>query len=74
MATVAELEESILTLPKEDFLQLHDWMNGRVEALQDDEFESPELEAEILKGLDGPRIPVDEAFFASLRQSIREAL
>ncbi len=68
MSTVAKLEASIQNLPPEEFFELAEWMTHRhLEILADDGFESPELEAAMLKGLEGPRHPVDEAFFTQVR-------
>ena len=72
MTTVAQIEDSIRTLPPERFLELFGWMNERhLEVLreQNDGYESPELEAELLKALDSPRYPLDEAFLDSIRKS-----
>jgi len=73
MTTVAEIKDSIRALPASDFHQLLDWMNERQwEVLGEDGYESPELEAAMLKALDGPRHPVDEAFFEGIRQRWRD--
>lgn len=72
MMTVAQIEDSIRTLPPEGFLELLGWMSERhLELLreQNDGYESPELEAEMLKALDSPRYPLDEAFLNSIRKS-----
>lgn len=68
MPTVAQIEDSIQALPAKDFFQLLEWMcEKQVEALGTDRFDSPELEAEMLKGLEGPLHPVDESLYAGLR-------
>ena len=73
MTTIAEIEDSIRTLPASDFYQLLDWMNERqLELPQEDGYESPELEAAMLKALDSPRQPIDEAFYESIRQRWRD--
>jgi hypothetical protein len=72
MTAVAQIEDSIRTLPPESFLELLGWMSERhLEVLreQNDGHESPELEAELLKALDSPRYPLDEAFLDSIRKS-----
>lgn len=71
MSTVAQLEEAVFALPHEEFLSLLNRMNSRMAFSADAEFqyESPELEAELLKSADGPWQPMDEAFWASIRRS-----
>ena len=66
MSTVAQLEAAILELPEDSFLELFDRLSARHDAIA---YESPELEAELLKAVDGPWHPVDEAFWDSIRQS-----
>ena len=69
MSTVAQIEDSIRTLPARDFLQLAEWMcRHHLDVLSSEGFESPELEAEMLKGLNGPRYSADDAFYAGIRQ------
>lgn len=69
MTTIAQIEDSIRALPPSGFYQLLDWMNDRqLEVMQDDGYESPELEAAMLKALDSPRYPLDEAFLDSIRK------
>ena len=73
MTTIAQIEDSIRTLPASDFYQLLDWMNERqLELPQEVGYESPELEAAMLKALDSPRQPIDEAFYESIRQRWRD--
>ena len=73
MTTVAEIQDSIRTLSASDFYKLLDWMNERQwEVLGEDGYESPELEAAMLKALDGPWQPIDEAFYESIRQRWRD--
>ena len=73
MTTIAQIEDSIRTLPASDFYQLLDWMNERqLELPQEDGYESPELEAALLKALDSPRQPIDEAFYEGIRQRWRD--
>ena len=73
MTTIAQIEDSIRTLPASDFYHLLDWMNERqLELPQEDGYESPELEAAMLKALDSPRQPIDEAFYESIRQRWRD--
>ena len=75
MATVAQLEDSIRTLPAGDFLQLAEWMCSRhLEVLSSDGFESSELEAEMLHGLEGERLPVDENFYAGIRAGWKKSV
>lgn len=66
MSTVAQIEAAILELPQDSFLELFERLSARREAIA---YESPELEAELLKAADGPWIPVDAAFWDSIRQS-----
>ena len=68
MSTLAQIETSIETLPTQDFLALADWMTDRhLKMLATDEFESAELEAELLAAIDSPRHPANDEFFASVR-------
>ena len=70
MSTVAKLEASIQNLPAEEFFELAEWMTHRhLEILKDDGFESPELEAAMLKGLEGPRYKVEPALYDRIRES-----
>lgn len=71
MTTVAQLEDSIRTLPPERFLELLSWMSERhLEVLreQNEGYESPELEAEMLKALDSPRLPITDELYEGIRQ------
>ncbi len=73
MTAVDQIKDSISSLPASDFYQLLDWMNERqLEVLGEDGYESPELEAAMLKALDGPRYPVDEAFYEGIRKRWRD--
>lgn len=71
MSTIAQIEEAVFALPNDEFLTLLDRMQRRVGLVdsEDIEYESPELEAELLKAVDGPRLPFDAAFLDSIRQS-----
>ena len=74
MQSVAQLEASIQMLPAQDFLLLAEWFSEQhVQRLRQDGFESPELEAEMIKALDGPRHEVNESFFMGLRQGWRDS-
>ena len=66
LSTVTHIEAAILELPQDSFLELFDRLAVRREAIA---YESPELEAELLKAADGPWQPVDDAFWDSIRQS-----
>ena len=66
MSTVAQIEAAILELPQDSFLELFERLAVQRDAI---EYESPELEAELLKAADGPWHPVDDAFWDSIRQS-----
>jgi len=69
MQSVAQLEASIQLLPTQEFLALAEWISEQhVKRLRCDGFEAPELEAEMLRALEGPRHPVDERLFDELRQ------
>ncbi len=69
MTTIAEIEDSIRALPASSFCELLDWMERRHdEVLQEQGYEPPELEAAMLKALDSPRYPLDEAFLDSIRK------
>jgi hypothetical protein len=73
MMTVAQIEDSIRDLPASSFLELLDWMNERqFELVDEDGYESPELEAAMLKALDSPRQPINEAFYEGIRQRWRD--
>lgn len=55
MTTIAEIEDSIRALPASGFMELMDWMEHRhVEVLCEQGREPPELEAAMVKALDGP--------------------
>lgn len=70
MQSVAQLEASIQMLPAQDFLVLAEWFSEQhMQRRREDGFEPPELEAEMVKALDGPRHEVNEAFFAELKRS-----
>ena len=75
MTTVAQIEDSIRTLPPEGFLELLGWMSERhLEVLreQNDGYESPELEAELLKALESPRLPITDELYEGIRQRWRD--
>ena len=68
MSTVAELEASIQSLPAGDFLKLMEWMTDRhLHVVTSDTLASAELEAEILRGLDGPQHEVTASLFDDIR-------
>ena len=68
MPSIAQIEESIETLPVADFFLLLGWMAERhLAVLASSEFEAPELEAELLKSLDSPRHAVDDTLFDGIR-------
>lgn len=68
MSVLQEIEASIQTLPVQDFFALADWMTERhLQVLAETEFETPELEAELLKSLDSPRYEVNQTLFADIR-------
>lgn len=72
MKTIAEIEDSIRALPTQSFLELLGWMNERhLEVLREenDGYESPELEAAMLKALDGPWHVWDDALMDRIRQN-----
>lgn len=74
MPSIAQIEESIETLPAAEFFSLLGWMAERhLAVLASGEFEAPELEAELLKSLDSPRHVVDDAFFDSIRAEAAKA-
>jgi hypothetical protein len=66
MSTVAQIEAAILELPQDSFLELFSRMSARRESMA---FEPPEMEAELLKAVNGPWHLVDDAFWDSIRQS-----
>ncbi|MDI1311257.1 hypothetical protein [Prosthecobacter sp.] len=69
MTTVAQIEDSIRALPASSFCELLDWMERRHdEVLQEQGYEPPELEAAMLKALDSPRQPINEALYEGIRQ------
>jgi len=69
MSTVAQIEAAILELPQDSFLELFDRLAVRRDAI---EYESPELEAELLKAADGPWHPVDDELYEGIRRRWRE--
>ena len=72
MSTVGQLEASIEHLPPGDFLDLIEWMTDRhLQLLAGEGFESAELEAAMLQGLEGPRHEMDAGFFNSIRAGWR---
>ena len=74
MPSIAQIEESIETLPPAEFFSLLGWMAERhLAVLASGEFEAPELEAELLKSLDSPRHAVDESFFHGIRADAAKA-
>lgn len=75
MSALAELESSIKTLPARDFLELAAWMTDQhLKLLASDEFESPELEEALLRSMDAPRHPVNEALYDHVRTAARTRL
>ena len=74
MPSVAQIEETIKTLPAAEFFSLLGWMAERhLTVLASGEFEAPELEAELLKSLDSPRHAVDESLFDGIRAAAAKA-
>ena len=74
MPSIAQIEESIETLPAAEFFSLLGWMAERhLAVLASGEFEAPELEAELLKSLDSPRHAVDGVFFDGIRTEAARA-
>ena len=68
MPSVAQIEETIETLPAAEFFSLLGWMTERhLAVLASGEFDVPELEAELLKSLDPPRHAVDSSLFDGIR-------
>jgi|GEM_PF-1039067 len=77
MTTVAQIEDSIRALPTQSFLELLGWMSERhLEVLREENggYESPELEAEMLKALDTPSQPITEELYDGVRQRWRAKL
>jgi len=73
MTTVAQIEDAIAALPADSFMELLDWMERRHdEVLGEDGYESPELEAAMLKALDSPRQPINEELYEGIRQRWRD--
>lgn len=72
MTTVAQIEDAISELPADSFMELLDWMERRHdEVVGEDAYESPELEAAMLKALDSPRQPINEELYEGIRQRWR---
>lgn len=71
MTTVAQIEDSIRALPLPKFLELLEWMDERhLDILKsEDRYESPELEAEMLKALDSPRRALNDELLDSIRSN-----
>ncbi len=73
MTTIAQIEDSIRALPASGFRELLDWMNERQwEVLDADGYESPELEAAMLRAVDSPRQPINEELYEGIRQRWRD--
>ncbi|WP_395747145.1 hypothetical protein [Prosthecobacter sp.] len=73
MTTLAQIEDSIRALPVDSFMELFEWMNERHdEVVREDGYESPELEAVMLKALDSPRQPINEELYEGIRQRWRD--
>ena len=73
MTTVAQIEDAISALPADSFMELLDWMERRHdEVLGEDGYESPELEAAMLKALDSPRQPINEELYEGIRRRWRD--
>ncbi len=71
MANIAEIEDSIQTLPANEFFSLIGWMTERhLQVLASDDFEAPELEEALLKSLDSPRHALDDALFDGIRETV----
>lgn len=69
MSTVAQIEQSIQSLPTQDFFTLLGWMTERhLTVLTSNQYEAPELESALLKSLDEPRHAVNDALFQSIRE------
>ncbi len=74
--------EVVLTSELEAFIQekvrsgryvdASDVVRDALRALEKQEFESPELEAEILKGLEGPHEPYGPEMWEHIRKAARE--
>ena len=74
MPSIAQIEESIETLPAAEFFSLLGWMAERhLAVLASGEFEAPELEAELLRSLDSPRHAVNDALFDGIRAEAARA-
>ncbi|MCX6858209.1 MAG: hypothetical protein NTV80_25285, partial [Verrucomicrobia bacterium] len=69
MSTVAQIESAILELPQDCFLELLERLCARRDSIV---FESPELEAELLKAVDGPWHPVNDELYDNIRHRRQE--
>ncbi len=68
MSNPAQIENRIEALSHDEFLVLMEWMEDRhLQLLSEDGFESPEMEAAMLRGLEGPR----QEWNAAMRGDIR---
>lgn len=68
MSTMAQLESEIQALPDREFQTLLAWMEDRhLDRLAADGFEPPELEAAVLRGLEGPQHEWNEALRTHIR-------
>lgn len=68
MSTLEQLEQDIGALPDGEFQSLLAWMEERhLDRLSADGFEAPELEAAVLRGLDGPQHEWNEATRTGIR-------
>ena len=70
MSTVAQIEESIRSLPTKKFHSLLGWMTRRhLDVLSNDGFETDKLETALLSTIDSPRRVVDENLCNRIRAS-----
>jgi hypothetical protein len=70
MTKLAEIQEAILHLGTEEKERLRIWLDGTALDLEED---SPELEAELLKAVQGPHSPlVKDDLEAIARKALRD--
>ena len=73
MTNIAQIEDSIRALPAASFVELMDWMERRhVEVLREQGREPPELEAAMIKALEGPWHVWNDDLKNSIRQNWKD--
>ena len=70
MSATKKIEAAIETLPAQEIFDLLEWITDRhLKVLSATEFESPELEEELLKSLDSPRYVLSDELLSVVRSA-----